>query len=201
MTVDPRDVTACLVTRGDVDLDPILDTLPYGALIVWDNSRRGEDMKVYGRYAAALEAATPVVYFQDDDVVFRDHEALLAAHQPGRLTSVWAHGRAPCGFDDVALVGAGALVDRDIVVRAFACYLEHFSSDAEFLYEADFVFGCLAPHTQVRLPFEIRAAAYNGRRLADQPWQRETKMRVTNRARWVRDHASGVPSTTDTVAA
>ena len=41
--LDPAEVTACLVTRGDVDMQPILETLlPYNEVIVWDNSERPE---------------------------------------------------------------------------------------------------------------------------------------------------------------
>lgn len=183
LTVDQ--VTACLVTRGDVDLAPILETLPYPHVVVWDNSQR-QDFKCAGRYAAIQHAPTDVIYFQDDDVVFRHHAELLAAYEPGLLVANWAHGETPAGYDDVALVGAGALVSRHLPLRALSRYLATFRRDDGFFYEADFIVGTLTPHKHVRLPFEIRDVAYNGKRLADQPWQRNLKREITDRARQLR---------------
>lgn len=189
------EITACLVTRGDVDLTPILETLPYGEVIVWDNAGRLFDYKTYGRYAALLEAQHEVVYFQDDDVVFRAHDALLAAYEPGMTTAVYAHGTTEAGYGDLPLVGAGALAHRSQLLDAINVYGGHFPLDEDFYYDCDFAIGVLVPFKHVRLPFEIRDIAYNGRRLADEPWQRETKLRVCNRARWIRDHVIG-PSLT-----
>lgn len=193
----PR-VTAILITRGDTDLAPIIATLPYDELIVWDDTR--EDLKVYGRYQAVLEATTPIVYFQDDDCMFRHHDDLLAAYEPGLLVANWGHGDTPCGYDDVALVHGGAIVDRDMPARAFARYLEHFPVDDDFLREADMIFGCLTAFKYVHLPYEILPLASQPTRMCNQEWQREKKMRVTNRARWIRDHASGQPSRTDSMS-
>lgn len=196
--LDQSHVTACLITRGDTDLQPIIDTLPYGEVIIWDHTR--DDLKVYGRYQAILEASNPVVYLQDDDCLFRHHDDLLAAYEPGRLVANWGHGDTPCGYDDVALVHGGALVDRDMPARAFARYLEHFPADDDFFREADMIFGCLTAFSYVRLPYEILPLASHPSRMCNQSWQREKKLRVTNRARWIRDHASGVPSLTDSMS-
>lgn len=185
--ISAAEVSACLVTRGDVDLAPILETLPYGELIVWDNSQRACDFKVFGRYAAAALARNEVVYFQDDDCIFRHHERLLAAYEPGLIVSTYGHGENPDGYDDLPLVCGGALVDRELPARAFARYLERFPRDDGFLYEADFICGVLTPFRHVDLPFEIRDVAYNGARLADEPWQRELKLKITNQARELRD--------------
>ena len=53
-------VSACLVTRGDVDLTAIIASLPYDDVVVWDNSKR-RNLRTYGRYLRAQG---------------RDHEAL-----------------------------------------------------------------------------------------------------------------------------
>lgn len=196
--IDAADVTACLITRGDTDLQPILDTLPYAEIIIWDHTR--PDFKVYGRYQAILEASNQVVYLQDDDCRFRRHDELLAAYEPGLLVANWGHGETPCGYDDVALVHGGALVDRDLPAEAFARYLEHFPADDDFHREADMIFGCLTPFKYVHLPYEILPLASHPSRMCNQLWQREKKMRVTNRARWIRDHASGQPSLTDSMS-
>lgn len=195
--ITPDKVTACLVTRGDVDMGPILDTLPYGHVVIWDNSRR-LDYKTFGRYKAMHDAPTPVVYFQDDDTLFRHHDELMAAYEPDVLTAVYGHGNAEAGYGDVPLVCGGAIVDRMVCVTAWLNYVEHFEMDNDFWYDCDFALGPLMPFKHVHLPFEIRDIAYNGNRLADQPWQRETKLRITNRARWIRDHVLG-PSQTDSM--
>lgn len=94
----PDHVTAVIVTRGDVDLTPVLDSLIFDDVIVWDNSREpfaiGEwrngavtvgtrlaaqalapqrdlavDEMTWGRALAAELATTNVVYSQDDDII------------------------------------------------------------------------------------------------------------------------------------
>lgn len=111
----PGDVTACLVTRGDQPdmLERILDSLIFDKVIIWDNSRR-DDMKTAGRYHATLEADTPVVFYQDDDVVVprNTQRALLRAYEPGVPTCVYGHGEATGGYHDLPLVCGGALIDR-----------------------------------------------------------------------------------------
>jgi hypothetical protein len=183
--IDPSQVSACLVTRGDQpeQMARIIETLPYDEVIVWDNSKR-EDHKTAGRYMAALEAKHDVVYFQDDDTLFRHHAELCAAYEPGRITAVYAHGENPGGYDDMALVGGGALADRDAVCAA----LGGAESDAETLAYMDFHVGILTPYRHVHLPFEINMEiAQHPSRLCNQPWAAAAKARVTERARAIRD--------------
>ena len=85
-------VTAVLVTRGDVDLEPIVSTLIFDRLIVWNNAAVGvEDMGAYGRYAALDHVETSHVYYQDDDcTVSADAQAGLvwqASRHPERMVS------------------------------------------------------------------------------------------------------------------
>ncbi len=99
-------VSACLVTRGDVDMQPVLDSLPpEWEQVVWDNSvgcmvgpkgyiswRDGKpfvegegrmwfpnnpDLSVYGRYAAIEYASHDLIYVQDDDVIVSDPQAIV----------------------------------------------------------------------------------------------------------------------------
>lgn len=194
-------VTACLITRGDTDLSAIIDTLAgYDEVLIWDTGR--PDMGVYGRYQLVSEARNPVVYLQDDDCIVpaSTQADLIAAYQPGVLVANWGHGETPCGFEDVALVHAGAIVDREIPAKAFMQYLEHFPWDDDMEREADMIVGCLTPHEHVHLPFEILPLASDPSRMCNQPWQREKKMRVTNRCRWIRDHISGRAPMTDSVS-
>lgn len=187
------DVTACLVTRGDVDLRPIIDTLIFDTVIVWDNSVPRMDMKTAGRYWATGKATTPVVYYQDDDVIVprSTQLALLDAYEPGIPTAVYAHGETPDGYDDLPLVGAGALVDREMPQHAMRRYIKENdggSGGESFLYYCDFAVGVLYPiFKQVRLPFEILPVAEDPSRLCNQPWASEMKLLVTERARAIRD--------------
>jgi hypothetical protein len=185
--LSPDDVTACLVTRGDVDLAPILATFPdYADVIVWGPDR--EEFHVMGRYLAMAEATTDVIYTQDDDCIFRHHEELLALYEPGRIVSTYGHGDTPDGYDDMALVHGGAIMDRVLPAIAFNRYLDRWPRDEGLLREADMINGTITPHTHTDLPYEIRMEiATRPNRMVNQPWQRDLKLEITNRARAVRD--------------
>lgn len=187
--LDPSDVTACIVTRGDVDLQPIIDSLVFGEVIVWDNSVRA-DWKCAGRYMAAMEAATDLVYWQDDDTIvpLDTQLELLAIYEGEDCLAVWGHGETPDGYDDLPLVCGGAIADRWKAWAAILKYGAEYGLDTDFMYEADFVVGTLYRYWKhIHLPFEIRDVAYNGHRLADEPWQKQLKRDVTDRARTLRD--------------
>ena len=91
--LDPSQVSACLVTRGDQpeQMARILDSLlPYGEVIVWDNSIE-DDHLTHGRYVAMLRrASNEVCYTQDDDVIVPEatQRALLAAYEPGMTIAI-----------------------------------------------------------------------------------------------------------------
>lgn len=185
---EQSDVTAIIVTRGDVDLEPIYESLIFDEVIVWDNSIR-PDWKVAGRYIAALEAETYWVYWQDDDTIVprQTQLDLLERYGAEDCLAVWGHGETPDGYDDLPLVCGGAIADWRASWDCITRYGAHHPLDWEFMYEADFAVGALYRHwTHVHLPFEIRDVAYNGKRLADQPWQRQLKKKITDRARAIR---------------
>jgi glycosyltransferase involved in cell wall biosynthesis len=179
------DVTAIIVTRGNVDLAPILETLPYPEVILWDNSKREHNYKVFGRYAAIRESSNPVIYWQDDDVIFTAHEELLNAYNPGRLVcnmdDPWIEA---CGYAGlVGMQGAGSICDSDIPERIFRRYLLEHPYDHEFLTEADFVFGTLVPFDVVDLGYQARPFADDADRLYQQPGQHDAKWRMIERCR------------------
>jgi hypothetical protein len=182
----PEHVVACLITRGDVDLGPILETLPYPNVIIWGPDNPA--LPVLGRYAAMRQARTRVVYTQDDDCLFTQHDELLAAYEPGMIVAVNGHGDDPGGYEDVALVHGGAIMDRLLPWAAFAEYLLHYPYDEGLLREADMISGTITPSRQLDLPYEIRMEiATRPNRMSNQPWQRDLKKKITDQARIVRD--------------
>jgi hypothetical protein len=89
-------VSAIIVTRGDVGLRPIIDSLPHEwEIVVWDNGAHQisvnnhereeplwypcEDLAVYGRYAAIEHASHDLIYLQDDDCIVSDPQAIAGA--------------------------------------------------------------------------------------------------------------------------
>ena len=82
----------------------------------------------------------------------------------------------------------GAVLDRSLCRDAIARYLDRWPMDDWFLYDADFAIGVLYPaFRHVRLPFEIDLAiAQHPSRLCNQPWQRDAKRTITDRARAIR---------------
>lgn len=190
--LDQSQVTACLVTRGDQHeaMDRIVSSLIFENVIVWDNSVR-EDWKCAGRYKAAELADTEIVYFQDDDVLVPEHTQveLLEAYEPGVCIANWGHGENPDGYDDLPLVCGGAVMDRRLCADAIERYATHWPLDDAFRYEADFVVGALYPQFKhLRLPFHIDLRiAQHPSRLCNQPWQRDLKLEITERARSISD--------------
>jgi hypothetical protein len=183
-------VSACLVTRGDQPemLARIIETLPYDEVIVWDNSQR-QDFKIYGRFMAMMEAKHEVCYSQDDDCLFTQHEALMAAYEDGVPTYVYGHFPEEGGYGDLPLPCGGALIPKSKAFAAFDRYFAHHPLDEGLMYEADFVVGPLyEKFVQVRLPFEINYEIAQGpERLCNQPWQADRKREYTDRARAIRD--------------
>lgn len=126
-------VSACLVTKGNVQMGPVLDSLPdEWEKIVWFNShgkgRPGlvgratwteetdwgfhpitavDDLSVYGRYAAIQYATNDLIFVCDDDVIVSDPQAIVDYWERLR---VWAgtdnakdHSEDPDQIDQVAL--------------------------------------------------------------------------------------------------
>lgn len=190
--IDQQYVTACLVTRGDQteQMDRILESLIFDNVVVWDNSVN-RDWKCAGRYLAAMQAPTSIVYFQDDDVLVPPETqlALCGEYEEGVCVANWGHGDNPDGYDDLPLIGSGAIVDRGLCFDSIIQYAARFPLDEPFQYEADFIVGVLYPaFRHVHLPFEINMEiAQHPSRLVNQPWQREMKAAMTERARGIRD--------------
>jgi len=167
-----------------------MDSLIFDDVIVWDNSVQ-EDRKTAGRYWPLLEANLGVVYFQDDDVFVPPdtQRRIVESYMPGVMVANYGHGETPDGYDDMPLLHAGAIVDSGLPWIGLDRYLEFHPLDDDFLYEADFIAGILYDtFTHVHLPHEIvMEIAQHPSRMCNQPWQKERKLKITNRARVIRD--------------
>lgn len=188
--LSPDDVSAVLVTRGNVDMQPIINSLPYKDIVVWDNSKRDRDLKVYGRYEAIKEAKNRVIYWQDDDVLFTNHTTLLGMYEPGKVIANmdkdWIDGAGYRGL--VTMMGAGSLCDRDLPERVFARYFAAgYEIDDDFLTEADFAFGVIAPSKVIDIGYSTFDYTDDADRLYTQPGQTERKWMMIERARAIRD--------------
>lgn len=186
------DIAAVIVTRGDVDLGPILATLPYTELVVWNDRERGYSRGCYGRYLAALETDRPIIYYQDDDLIFTAHDELLAMYEPGLMTvnmpSPW-YERA--GYDklDQALVGAGSLVSRDLPFPALDRYLNEYPEDDLFYRYADVAVGMLTPYRRFDLGYEVLDYASAPGRIYTDTGAAERKAEMQHRVMALREAA------------
>lgn len=163
-------VTACIVTRGDVNLGPIFETLPTAwEVIVWDNGeqamtrfRRGEflstqvvpEASVFGRYEAAARANSEVVYVQDDDCLVSEPQAIVdaLAELPYATRDRTLVANMPQEFrahySDSCLVGFGAAFIYGLPSRVFSGWYEreHPAAVVEaFPRTCDVVFTGLVP--------------------------------------------------------
>ena len=156
-------ISAVLVTKGDVDMAPLLSTLPFDDIVVWDNSKR-EDLKVLGRYAAVKEAKYSTIYTQDDDCIV-DAAMVAESYEAGRVVC-----NMPLAKRDeyrtlapgIALVGWGSCFDVECV-GVLDRYMERYGIDELFKRECDRVFTALNSITMIDVPFRHLPTAFGGR--------------------------------------
>lgn len=180
-------VSAVIVTRGDVDLEPIIATIPLAwDLVVWDNSRR-ENLCVYGRYAALQECEHEIVYVQDDDCV-TDPSAIVAAYDAGRIVA-----NMPPEFrrryPDSCLIGFGAVFDRDLPARAFARYSTvkwPARMTPDFHRTCDVAFTALTERTLIDVPYWNLSHAYTAERMYRQAGHMQERRQMLKLVRMLR---------------
>jgi hypothetical protein len=151
--MDARDdVTAVIVTRGDTDLRPIIESLVFEYVCIWNN-QIAADFGAYGRYVAIRDHIhTQIVYTQDDDCVVpvKDQLRLLDAYEPGVLTALMPPERID--YTDTVLVGWGSIFDAYLPELAFNRWLAagHETESREFrIVGCDFIFPILTPHKRL----------------------------------------------------
>lgn len=145
--------TAVIVTRGDVDLEPALSGIPpQWPLVVWDNSLREKDLKVYGHFAALAEVDSEYVYMQDDDAVCPARGVLAAwdeaAHGDLILLNE-ADGETPW-------ISWGAIFRRDLPAAAIDRYVAAYGMSDDVLLWCDMIFSTLTPWANVDLIGQVQ---------------------------------------------
>jgi len=194
--VNCSDISAVLVTKGDVDLSPILESLPFDDIVVWDNSKRKLDVKVYGRYLGIAEAKHEWIYVQDDDCVVPVREFIERAEKgAGPLSPICdnrmtqeeiacnipspGHRRAyaPLG---ISLVGWGALFHRNLRF-CFDRYFGVLPFDDLFYRECDRVFTALNPFFELDLPIRRLEYESNSDRMWKQPGHGDDLRKILHR--------------------
>jgi hypothetical protein len=194
----PDQVTAVIVTRGDVDLAPVLESLVFDDVFVWNNAERTNEM-TYARVLGAELAYRDVIYSQDDDIIHSEENqlAILAAYQPGTLTgcmwqewSAGAHAQGiSFGYDDLVFPGSGSIADRSVAAEAVSEYLSYFPFDDFFRLWCDTIVGVIAPTKQLDIRFEALPCAEDENRMCNLPDGLANKTEAIRRARWIRSGA------------
>jgi hypothetical protein len=146
---------------------------------VWNNSKRF-DFKVFGRYANLYPEHGfhhQIIYTQDDDCVL-DTDSFLPAYEPGVVTCNMPAHRRPEYSDGIALVGWGAIFDRNLT-SVFNLYLKHYPLDDLFLTECDRIFTGLNKVKMIDVPFTNLPNAETPDRLHKRPdhWDRLSEIR------------------------
>jgi hypothetical protein len=164
-------------------MDPVLNSLPPEyEVIIWNNAERPFDAKLLGRHLAVMESARPVVYFQDDDCIFTEHEALRAAYEDGLLVANMpeAHGRE---YPHLSLLGWGSLLRKNLVWAALNRYLQCYPLDDEFLHlSCDIAVSVIIPSRRVDLGHVTRPFWRDADRCHQRPGYWEMKRRCYERA-------------------
>ena len=193
----PDRVSAVLVTTGRTDLAPVLDSLIFDDVVVWDNSRESVDQMTYGRALAVSRAKNKVIYSQDDDLIHspENQARIVGSYQPGVLTGCmwkkWSDGARGQGivngYDDLVFAGSGSVYDHDIPAAAAALYLEHYPLNDFFRLWADTIIGVLSPNQQLDIRFEALPCAVAPDRMANMKGGVALKTEAIRRAREIRD--------------
>ncbi len=177
-----RNVAVCIPTRGDIDIGPIVEPFTHLDQVVVYTSG-----SVYGRYAAIAQTKAPVILTVDDDNVLPPAtvQALLDCYEPGKVVC-----NVPAAFrdryTDSALVGFGAIFDRDLPFKAFDTFKKRAGEqNGLFDRECDLVFTMLTPFVMVDLPYTALGYAHGMDRLWRQPGHFETRDRMRELCRTI----------------
>jgi len=122
-----------------------------------------ENKCTYGRYLAAQMCKHRPVIVQDDDVVVRNWDEILAAWEPESLVAALRPGhlkqdhRYHWGDAHEVLLGWGAMIDSRLVPEVFAPYLRKYGQQGLVLYrKADRLFTILHGRRHVVVEAKFR---------------------------------------------
>ena len=195
--LSPSEVSAVIVTRGDVDLSPVLESLIFDDIVVWDNSRSEQDQMTFGRVLAGRRARNEIVYSQDDDLIHtrEAQEQIVASYAEGVLSGcMWPEWSAGAkkqgienGYDDLVFPGSGSISDLWLWEECISEYLEEWPADDFFRLWSDTIIGIIAPTRQLDIRFRILPCADADNRMAHLPDAVANKTEAIRRARLIRD--------------
>ena len=175
--------TVVITTRGDVDLAPALSGIPDGwPVVVWNNAERGDDLKVYGYFAALDEVETEYAYTQADDAIC----------PAGELLERWSedeHGDRillNVADGDTPWVSFGALFRKDLPRAALTRYMDayhdgHLHDDV--LKWCEVIVCELTPWVNVDLGKQDLPHQANRNRMEHQPDHYAEQARIREKAR------------------
>ncbi len=149
--LDPAQVSAVLVTRGNIDLTDIQESIQSAGIedtVIWDNSQR-ENLSCYGRYAGIEEARNPWIYHQDDDLV-APVAAILELVDPLRDRHTIVANNRP--DESWLLTAMGVVFHRDLA-DCFARYTARYGDGPAFHRVSDVVFAYQHPCRRVSLGY------------------------------------------------
>ncbi len=175
-----RDVCAVLVTKGDVDLQPVIDSLIWDTYVVWDNSRM-PNLKVFGRHAAVCLTDKPIIYFQDDDAIVSPEaqEALLQRFDGDLVVNM--PGGHNEHFPHLKLLGWGSICPRDFPARAHEKVRRFgwdLSSDDFLRLGCDIAVSVLSPSRRFDLGHQERPFSHTGDRIHRSEGYQDLKRRL-----------------------
>lgn len=154
------------MTKGDRDISRVAESLlQFDEVIVRDNSKYAEDLKVFGRYAAAMTARNSTIYIQDDDCIVSAvqiasvYADMFWSVQNLVVCNVPASRRYEYQGTGITLMGWGSVFER-AAIYAFEEYLNVHPRDDLFLRECDRVFSYIHRHSVYLVDYSVEHLAY-----------------------------------------
>ena len=183
--ISPRRVCAVLVTRGDVDLTEIRESILDAGIkttAVYDNSKAGKDLQCFGRFVLdqRLDTAADHVFMQDDDLIAPIAE-LLAEYDPVADRDVVVANKPAA--EEWRFLGCGAVfhrwLNRDGWVERFT---EKYGQDEDFYRVADVAFLYQHAYRSVDLGYRDLPWGTAPNRMYHQPGHYDVRIRARERA-------------------
>ena len=167
MSLDPRHVSACFITKEAVYPPAIVDrvmAVGFGECQFLTNCP-----SPHLKQRLFEKAAHDYIYYQDDDCL-APIDALLTSAVPDRITCAmkpfhlqrYAHSR-------IALLGWGSIIPKRLL-SVLDCYREVYGEDHVFQRESERILTWFAwPQNRLELPIEDLPSAWAPDRLSMQP--------------------------------